>query len=208
MTSQKSFKHRVRTRMEKTGESYTAARAQLLPREQEPDVGPTGRPYREWFAELDEWGATAREHKEIAAWLMSEQGVSGWWAQNITVEYERARGLRAVGQGRDGLFRVNATKTVGVPVEDLYAAVTDAVRRDEWLPGVYLNERTATPHRTARYDWGDGSTRVIVGFETKSGGKSVVAISHERLPDSETAATMKAFWRERLSGLKALLEAR
>ena len=208
MTSQKSFKQRVRTRMAKTGESYTAARGQLLPREQEPDVGPTGRPYREWFAELDEWGAIDRSHKEIAAWLMNEQGVRGWWAQNITVEYERARGLREVGQGRDGLFRVNATKTVAVPVEDLYAAVVDASRREEWLPGVQLRQRTATPHRTARFDWGEGSTRVIFGFETKSDAKSVIALSHERLPDSETAATMKAFWRERLSGLKALLEAR
>ena len=208
MTSQKSFKQRVRTRMEKTGESYTAARAQLLPRESEPDVGPTGRPYREWFAELDEWGAIERSHKEIAAWLMSEQGVPGWWAQNITVEYERARGLRQVGQGRDGFFRVNATKTVSVPVEELYAAVVDAVRRDEWLPGVVLRERTATPHRTARFDWGEGSTRVIFGFEAKGDRKSTVALSHERLPDSEAAATMKAFWRERLSGLKALLESR
>lgn len=208
MTSQKSFKQRVRTRMDKTGESYTAARAQLLPREQEPDVGPTRRPYREWFAELDEWGAIDRSHKEIAAWLMNEQGVAGWWAQNITVEYERARGLREVGQGRDGFFRVNASKTVAVPVEELYAAVVDAVRRDEWLPGVVLRERTATPHRTARFDWGEGSTRVIFGFEVKGDGKSTVALSHERLPDSETAATMRAFWRERLSGLKALLEAR
>ena len=47
-----------------------------------------------------------------------------------------------------------------------------------------------------------------IGFEAKGDRKSTVALSHERLPDSETAATMKAFWRERLSGLKALLEAR
>ena len=208
MTSQKSFKQRVRTRMEKTGESYTAARAQLIPREQEPDVGPTGRPYSYWFAALDEWGAIDRSHTEIAAWLVGDQGVQGWWAQNITVEYERARGLREKGQGRDGFFRVNASKTVAVPVEDLYGAVVDPARREAWLPGVVLRERTATPHRTARFDWGEGSTRVIFGFEVKDSGKSVVALSHERLPDAETAATMKAFWRERLSGLEALLEAR
>src|SRR6185503_18545301 len=167
MTNQKSFKQRVRTRMAKTGESYTAARSQLLPREQEPDVGPTGRPYSYWFAALDEWGAIDRSHKEIAAWLIGEQGVRGWWAQNITVEYERARGLREKGQGRDGFFTVNASKTVAVPVEELYGAFTDETRRQDWLPGVYLSERTATPHKTARYDWGDGSTRVIVGFEGK-----------------------------------------
>jgi hypothetical protein len=207
MTRQKSFKQRVRTRMEKTGESYTAARAQLLPREQEPDVGPTGRSYSQWFAELDAWRAVDATHKEIAAWLMNERGVTGWWAQNITVEYERARGLREVGQGRDGLYSAGATKTVAVPVEELYDAFTDPARREDWLPGVHLRERTASPHKTARYDWGEGSTRVVVGFLPKGERKSQVAISHERLPDGESAATMKAFWRERLSGLKAVLEA-
>jgi uncharacterized protein YndB with AHSA1/START domain len=206
MTSQKSFKQRVRTRMEKTGESYTAARAQLLPREREPDAGPTGRPFSAWFAELDAWGATQAPHKEIAAWLMSERGVPGWWAQTITVEYERARGLRAVGQGRDGFFGVNATKTVAVPVAALFAAVVDPARREDWLPGVQLRERTATPHRTARFDWGEGDTRVVFGFQGKGEGKSVVALAHERLPDAEVAATMKAFWRERLATLKTTLE--
>jgi uncharacterized protein YndB with AHSA1/START domain len=206
MTSQKSFKQRVRTRMEKTGESYTVARAQLLPREREPAVGPTGRSYREWFADLDAWEAASASHKEIAAWLTAERAVPGWWAQNITVEYERARGLRAVGQGRDGLFSVNASKTVAAPVEALYAAFVDPHRREEWLPGVQLGERTATPHKSARFDWGEGSTRVVVGFDAKTETKSVVALQHERLPDSESAATMRAFWRERLSTLKTLLE--
>jgi hypothetical protein len=205
MTSQRSFKQRVRTRMEKTGESYTAARAQLLPREREPVVGPTGRPYSEWFAQLDAWGATEVPHKEIAAWLTSERGVPGWWAQNITVEYERARGLREVGQRRDGLYSVTATKTIGVPIEELYAAVVEPARREAWLPGVQLRERTATPHQTARFDWGEGDTRVIVGFEAKADSKSVVAVAHERLPDRDVAATMKAFWRERLSTLKTTL---
>ena len=207
MTSQKSFKQRVRTRMEKTGESYTSARAQLLPREQEPDVGPTGRPYREWFAELDAWGATEAPHKEIAAWLRTERGVAGWWAQNITVEYERGRGLRAVGQGRDGLFSVGATKTIAVPVEELYAAVTDARRREEWLPGVHLHDapprRTgprATTGATARPAWSPAST--------PQARASASSRSSTRRCPTGSPRPMKAFWRERLSGLKALLEAR
>jgi hypothetical protein len=72
-----------------------------------------------------------------------------------------------------------------VPVEALYAAVVDPHRREEWLPGVQLRERTATPHRSARYDWGEGSTRVVVGFDSKADGKSLVALLHERLPDGE-----------------------
>ena len=67
MTEHKSFKRLVRARMEKTGESYTAARAMLL-RADEPAAAPalklatsderirerTGRGWEQWFAILDE----------------------------------------------------------------------------------------------------------------------------------------------------------
>ena len=210
MTTQQSFKRRVRARMEKTGESYTAARAQLLPEpEWEARISAekvrerTGHTWNEWFALLDAWGAAEREHPEIAAWLRSEHGVPGWWAQGVTVEYEKARGLRPVGGDRDGTHNAGASKTVAVPVERLYDAFMDL---EQWAPGAPLRERTAKPSRTARYDWGDGSTRVIAGFEAKGEAKSTVAISHERLPDAESAEQMKAYWRERLAVLKAVLD--
>ena len=215
MTTQQSFKRRVRTRMEKTGESYTAARAQLLP-DPEPEYEPriadgkveaaTGRIWRDWFDLLDEWGAIDREHPEIAAWLNTEHGVPGWWAQNVTVEYEKARGLRPIGGDRDGTYNVSASKTVAVPVERLFEAWRDPEQRERWLGDVDLRERTSLPHRTARYDWEDGSTRVIVGFAAKGESKSNVALSHERLPDADEAARFKAFWRERMAALKAQLE--
>ena len=71
MTEQRSFKRLVRARMDKTGESYTAARATILKGADEPDPGEkrllivpdasirerTGRGWEEWFDILDEWGA-------------------------------------------------------------------------------------------------------------------------------------------------------
>jgi hypothetical protein len=50
----------------------------------------TGHGWDHWFGLLDEWGGAAHPHKEIARWLMDEQGVAGWWSQSITVGYERA----------------------------------------------------------------------------------------------------------------------
>ena len=47
---------------------------------------------------------------------------------------------------------------------------------------------------------------MIVGFQAKGDGKSTVAVSHERLPDGESAEQMKTYWRERLAVLKAVLE--
>ena len=214
MTTQQSFKRRVRARMEKTGESYTAARARLLPEEPEWEARisaekvkeRTGRTWSEWFVLLDRWGASEREHAEIAAWLRAEHGVPGWWAQGVTVEYEKARGLRPIGGDRDGTLNVGASKTVAVPVERLFEAFADLELREQWLPGAPLRERTAQAGRGIRYDWGDGSTRVIVGFTAKSEAKSVVALSHERLPDSESADSLRGYWRERLAVLKTVLE--
>jgi hypothetical protein len=204
--------------MEKTGESYTAARAALLAAE-EPTAteGPalsmsdeailrrTGRGWEEWFDLLDDWGATERPHREIARWVADEHGIDGWGAQAVTVTYERARGLRAVGEHADG-FAITASKTVAVPVERLYEAFVDEELRRHWLPDVELRERTATKPKSARFDWGDGRTRVVVGFEAKGEAKSAAALAHERLADAEEAERMKAFWRDRVGALKEVLE--
>lgn len=214
MTTQQSFKRRVRARMAKTGESYAAARAQLIPAEPEWEARisadkvreRTGRTWNEWFALLDAWGATEREHPEIAAWLRAEHGVPGWWAQGVTVEYEKARGLRPAGGDRDGTLNVGASRTVAVPVERLYEAFADLELREQWLPGAPLRERTARPNRGLRYDWGEGSTRVILEFTAKGEAKSTVALAHERLPDHDSADALRGYWRERLAALKALLE--
>jgi hypothetical protein len=218
MTRQKSFKRLVRARMEKTGESYTAARANLLSAEEtrttegptltmsdESIVRRTGRGWEEWFDLLDEAGAADWSHAEIARWLAAERGIGGWDAQSVTVSYERARGGRAVGERPEG-FSVTASKTVAVPVERLYDTFVDVSLRERWLPDGELHERTATRPKSARFDWRDGNSRVIVGFESKGETKSAVALEHARLPDAEEAARMKAFWRERLAAFKSQIE--
>ncbi len=217
MTAQRSFKRLVRSRMDKTGESYTAARAQLLAGVEPQRISlatsdetireRTGRGWEEWFDLLDEWGAADRTHREIARWLGEQQGIHplAWNAQAIAGSYERARRGRQVGEHEDG-FTVTASKTVAVPVERLYAAFVDPGLRERWLPDGDLRERTTIEPRSARFDWGDGATRVHVSFAAKGEGKSVAALSHERLPDGGEAERMKVFWRERVAGLKQELE--
>jgi uncharacterized protein YndB with AHSA1/START domain len=220
MTRQKSFKRLVRARMAKTGESYTAARAVLLAGEK-PDRGQppvlatsdetiqrrTGRGWEEWFDLLDDWGAVERPHREIARWVAEQLGIEplAWDAQAVTVSYERARGGRAVGEHPEG-FAITASKTVAVPIERLYDAFVDASPRSRWLPDGRLRERTATRPRSAHFDWGDGESRVHVTFAAKDEHKSIAALQHERLDGAEEADRMKAYWRERMTALKLLLE--
>ncbi len=220
MTEHKSFKRLVRARMEKTGESYTAARANLL-RAEEPNGTDgsalatsdktirerTGRGWEEWFELLDEWGAADRTHREIARWVASTQGVEplAWNAQAVAGSYELARGLRLVGEKSDG-FAITASKTVAVPVERLYDAFVDESLRERWLPGGELRERTATKPKSARFDWGDSKTRVNVTFLPKGEAKSTAALEHRRLADADQAERMKAYWRQRIAVLKEVLE--
>jgi hypothetical protein len=218
MTRQSSFKRLVRTRMEKTGESYTAARASLLAAvEPKAAEGPaltmsdeairrrTGRGWEDWFDLIDEWGGVERPHAEIARWLSDEHGIQGWDAQSVTVTYERARGLRAVGENAQG-FTVSASKTVDVPVGRLYEAFVDESLRRRWLPDAELRVRSAIEPKSARFDWGDGETRVNVWFEAKGDAKSTAALQHERLSGGEEADRMKAYWRGRVAALKEVLE--
>ncbi len=221
MTRQRSFKRLVRSRMEKTGESYTAARAVLLAGKDQPQPAEqpwlatsderirerTGRGWEEWFDLLDEWGAAERPHREISRWVADQLGIGPlvWEAQAVTSSYERVRGLRAVGETEQG-FAVSATRTVAVPVERLFDAVVDESQRVSWLPGGELTERTATRPKSARFDWGDGATRVTVAFEAK-GDRSTTVVQHERLADADDAERMKAYWRERVATLKEVLEA-
>jgi hypothetical protein len=222
MTKEKSFKRRVRERMSTTGETYAAARSQVTPKRDRVEAARarlaatdrpadekveavTGRTWDAWFSILDTWGAQQRKHGEIAAYLVEEHGVPGWWAQSITVYYERARGLRLKHQQANG-FTVSASKTVAVGLDVLFDAFVNARARRTWLTDGSMSLRTSQPGQTARFNWGDGGTRVNVFFVAKSPDKATVTVMHERLPDPDEAETAKAQWRERLVALKSHLE--
>ena len=220
MTRQKSFKRLVRTRMVKTGESYTAARAMLLSageatRTAKPVLATsdqtirrrTGRGWEEWFDLLDEWGAPDRTHRETARWVAELQEIEplAWNAQAVVGSYERARGLRAVGEHPEG-FAVTVSRTIAVPASRLYEAFVEASVRERWLPGTRMRERTATKPKSARFDWGDASSRVNVTFLEKGEAKSTIALEHSRLADSEDRERTQAWWRERLTALRTGLE--
>ena len=165
----------------------------------------TGRGREEWFALLDEWGASGREYKQVAEWLTGEHELSKWWAQKLIVEYQQARGLRAPGVRPDGTFEVTASKTIAVPVGRLFDAFVKDSQRSKWLE-TRMSLRTAQDERSARFDWEDGSTRVNVDFVAKGSSKSGVAIAHGRLADAKVAAATKEEWKDRLGDLKAYLE--
>jgi hypothetical protein len=163
MPRDKDRKRIIRERMKKTGESYTAARAHVLSKQTADrpaapvrDLGAlagmtdaavaakTGRTWRQWVDALDADGAAAMTHRDIAAMLHSKHHVGDWWAQTVTVGYERIKGLRERGQRRNGTYEATKSRTYNVPVAALFDAWADHASRRRWLDGVEPVVRTAT----------------------------------------------------------------
>ncbi len=143
-------------------------------------------------------------HREIAKRVLESNEISGWWAQMVTVGYERIRGLREVGQRCDGQFQASKSKTFAVPISRLYRSFSVKRSRGRWLPGVDLTIRTSTVDKSMRMTWPDG-TSVQAYFTAKGPQKSQVAIQHSGLAKKKDVAHRKEFWTERFATLGEIL---
>ena len=225
MPRQKDLKRLVRTRMQKTGEAYTAARAQILSKSRAKTSSSAPKPpayaelagtsdatiqqktgctWERWVKALDRHGAAELAHRDIARLVNTKYKIDGWWSQTVTVGYERIKGLRAKGQRLDGSYEASKSRTFNVPVTALFEAWAEPSLRRRWLNGEPVKVRTAKAPKTMRLGWSDG-TIVVVGFMEKGKSRSVVALAHTKLPDREAVDRMKEYWSERLDALGEML---
>lgn len=224
MPQDKDVKRLVRARMQKTGEAYTAARRQVLaakptaggsqaappranvPPDHETLAGmrdeavaqKTGRTWPEWCTLLDAEGAADKSHRDIARELQASHGLSGWWAQTVTVGYERLRGRRDKHE-RTGGFAVTKTRTFAASAEQLSKAFAPAARR-QWTDDEPGRPRKSTVGKVARWTCTDGS-KVEVHFWPKAGNKTQVQLQHDGLPDRAAVERLRALWTARFSAL-------
>ena len=92
-----------------------------------------------------------------------------------------------------------------MPVDRAFAAWKDASLREKWLPRTPLTVRKATPHKSIRITWGDG-TNLSVNFWPKGSLKCQVVPQHGKLAEAEDAERMKLYWGEKLEALRLWLE--
>jgi hypothetical protein len=253
MTKQKNLKRIIRERTEKTGESYTAARRQVLNartpaqnavarreadiRESSARTGSklnaqsnsagtvsearvlqrTGRPLAQWFRVLDQFGAAERGHTEAARHLGRDHHVSGWYAQAITVAYERARGLRTINQTSKG-FQVSVSRTIQAEPTLITSAFTNTRTRKAWLASAdrelaeVLNqvlakkrEFTCSPRGTygLRFRWNGAA--VEIGVTPMANGRSQIVAAISRLADAKDVAGQRRRWTAVLNAVRAHL---
>jgi hypothetical protein len=163
----------------------------------------TGRDWAEWRRTLDSLGAAQLTHQEIVG-VVSNHGVGRWWQQMVTVGYERLTGKRAAGQRCDGAFSANASRTLAgdkdVALAKWIAVVEGMTEFDGIFAASEPRQSQSEKWRYWRIDLENGS-KVSVMFSDKAGGKSVIAVDHERLADQEAVGRAKAFWKPLLAAM-------
>lgn len=166
----------------------------------------TGMDWTEWRDNLEEWGAKERSYLEISRHLSNEYGLNDWWAQGITVGYERMTIRRSVGKLSDGSISTSIDTTINASIEHTHASLVDELRRYQWLESSVVRLRTSLAPRVARFD--DYEAKVIIAFTlTKlDDEKTAVHLQADKLDSVEAGDEWKAAWEPRLAQLTKYLE--
>lgn len=186
----------------------------------------TGKGWEEWIRILDRWGAVEKAHKAIARYLSDELGLDGWWAQTVTVGYERARGLRELGQVKGG-FGLDVQRLIAASRTQAYEALTDPKLLSKWFTtrakvdlrvgGRYSNRDgdegvflALAPPRRVRFSWENRNhapgTVVEINLTPQGGGKVAVRLTHSKLRSKQDREGMKEGWSWAMDSLKSFLE--
>lgn len=185
----------------------------------------TGKTLDQWFAELDKLDGVKQGRRAVNMHLY-EQKVDPWWCTTIAVEYEKHHDLRK----KDGLYEgyfICSTKTIGAPLEEVFAAWSDPKKLSQWLgpattaeaieggsyenregdKGTFLRVRMNKDIRlTFENPAFSAPTQVDVQFQDKGKGKTGLLVNHTRIQSRAEADALREAWATALGRLKALCE--
>jgi hypothetical protein len=161
----------------------------------------TGKSWPDWFDYLDRTNARQLSHKEIAASLHETAGVTGWWAQTITLEYERKIGRREVGQTSEGDFQASASKTLPGTMDQTFLQWQEFVKGVDNFNQVGFNSSPQTSETQKWRYWRvslQDESRLSIFINQKSADKVLLAVNHEKLADAKAVEDWKGYWKTRL----------
>jgi hypothetical protein len=241
MTRARALKQVIRARIAKTGERYTTARRQVLkdldqptapialvPKAASKSVTPvstkgglsdaksiekTGHGLAHWFEVLDKFGAVEEGHTKAADHLYSKHGVPGWYAQGITVAYERAHGVRGMNQRCDGAFEVSVSKMIAATPAKLIATIKNAKKWSGDVDTSLVKSLVAAladkkskgfvirPDGQARFRYKWASATVQFNMYPKGPSKTSFVVSHMNLASADAVETNRAKWKAAFAAL-------
>jgi hypothetical protein len=164
----------------------------------------TGHTWAEWVDLIDAGPGRAAGHTAIAAWVHAEHALTGWWAQGVTVGYERLAGLRLPGQMADGTFSVSRSRVLALSADLLRSALLDEHARADLFPDVDTVLRSAPAAKTLRFAVsaaGHPAGSLQVAAEPVPAGRLRVTVTHEKLPTFDAANRWKPVWADWLAAV-------
>jgi hypothetical protein len=159
----------------------------------------TGRGWDEWRTLIDAWPGNVDGHAAVARWVEEEHGVDGWWAQQVTVGWERITGRRLPNQLADGTFTASRSATLAVDADQLRARLLDDEQRAALFPDDATTLRSRPTSKDVRLAFDEGVAEVAIA--RKPDGRVTITIQHQKLPSPEAVGSWKAFWGDWLGGL-------
>jgi hypothetical protein len=143
----------------------------------------TGKDWNTWCDLIEQWPGHQDGHAAIAAWIHQEFGIDHWWAQGVTVGWERITGRRVPGQMADGSFSVSKSRTLPLEANWLRAELLDDEARQSLIPGLKTELRSKPSSKNIRINVTEGS--ILFSINETAAGRAKVTITHERLTSVE-----------------------
>lgn len=166
----------------------------------------TGRSWDQWVAAIDAGPGREATHTHIAAWVEANSDVGPWWAQGVTVGYERLTGRRLPGQMPDGTFSVSRSRTFATSEAAFRERFEGDPSRADLSPDIVAIRVSKPGVKAPRYALSDKAAGAELGALQLSvnatGAKTRLTVTHTRLPHFDAAEAWKSFWSAWLDQLK------
>ena len=165
----------------------------------------TGKTWSEWFSILNKAGAKKMEHKTVAELLYKRYGLSLWWSQMVTVQFEQEIKGRKRHETATG-YQISKSITLDSSIAKIFHSINSPIKRVIWLkdPGIIITK--SNKDKSIRAKWVDGKTNIEVQLYLKDDFKIQVVVQHNKLNSAKEAEQIKKYWGKQLNNLKKYLE--
>lgn len=165
----------------------------------------TGHAWEDWVDLIDAGPGRQAGHTAIAAWVHAEHGVDGWWAQGVTVGYERITGLRLPGQMPDGSFSVSRSRVLALGRDTVRALLLDEGARAGLLPGLDTVLRSKPASKALRFAVaraGKPLGTILFSTDQLPDGRLRLGVTHDGVVSFDEGEQWKLFWAKWLDAVE------
>jgi uncharacterized protein YndB with AHSA1/START domain len=187
----------------------------------------TGHDWDHWTSVLDDFRKNGYNHTAAAKHLNVDHGVSAWYSQAITIQYEHDHGLRAKRQKTSGEFECTVSRTINATHEACWQAWADPEEWSAWMNtrqthdfrvgGEYSNSdgdisvfTIIEPMTRIRFTWAhprhSPGSHVTIEFRPVDPNRTQIGLVHGNLANTEEADELASAWRQMMDQYRNHLE--